>query len=624
MNLEVSCICLLGLTLAAGTAIAYPNDSYPLSLNTLDWSKLKESAISSGVVIVLDDKIQHEDPFYRSALTAFPDLYCSSLNLSFTFAVTKQHLKDNLDWVGVAFGSEDLLDSGFVGNHCLLLVRSNGTVSIQCPKGTIGQTENVFDPGSNKPLSVRLIVGDNKIVVQVNEKTALDVVYTGKIAGEFGLTNFGNDVVFSDIRCNGTLADRPSPLTIEQEKLVAKPLDHIEAMPRIGVRKVLDKPAEFFNTETNQRFVPRGFNYTVLEPKRNWHGTFNVGRYDPETTEKVLATLEKIGANVVRFWAWGTQDETGFTGNYESRGLNEEYLKNVIDFMQRAIRHRLYLIPILDEFPKNAYYSSIEKIVDANQNADKRIVGYNRQYLSPGRIEAKAKAAADFVRYIAESHPNLLNGVLGWSLANEIHVVHDSGPFNRNKGTIRTANGKSYDMGDKNSRQNCYDENILFWANRLADAIREVDPNALVTAGMWTSEAHGRPPINGLLPDDKDPRRPPRPSVFASPDSKLSFIDIHVYQWDGTSKIDSTAHETEVVLKGDKPVLVGEFNVFEKAPIQMRAELAEMAENIFALGYAGALLWDWNLNPVHENTGSYAEEDISGYVMELLKKYASI
>ncbi len=173
-------------------------------------------------------------------------------------------------------------------------------------------------------------------------------------------------------------------------------------------------------------------------------------------------------------------------------------------------------------------------------------------------------------------------------------------------------------MADRNQRQSCYDETILHWANTLADAVKAVAPGALTTVGMWTSDAHRRLPINYLLPDDKDPRIPPRPSVLASENSRLDFLDIHIYPWDNTSTVRPEAHEWDALRNSEKPVVVGEYGVFKNKTIEeARVMMHEMLEQAYTMNYQGSLHWIWDLTAVAGQTWSSIEEGLASYLMSL-------
>ncbi|MFP4172113.1 MAG: cellulase family glycosylhydrolase [Candidatus Hydrogenedentota bacterium] len=376
-------------------------------------------------------------------------------------------------------------------------------------------------------------------------------------------------------------------------------VEPVEPLPRIGVRDGEGDWRVFHNTETGERFFPEGYNHTVLG-RGGWHATFNVGEYEPQEMEDVLSAIADTGANAIRVWAWGENVEgEGVTGSSESQGLNGEYMENFVDFLQRCTRHGLYVLPILDERPANAYYDAVEEM--HNHTAPTQpITGHNRLYLSSGPIAAKAALARDFVRYVKESDPGLLHTILGWQLANESNVHAELEPFDRSEGHVTTANGETYGMSDKDSRQACWDDGVVHWANELTRAIRQADPNALVTTGMWTADAHGREPDNGLLDPEPDSRIPPRPSVLASGECHLDFLDIHVYPWDDSPVVRPEAHEWDALRDAGIPVIVGEYGVFRRTDLSEAAQwILTLREQAYDMGYQGSLFWTWDLDQEH-------------------------
>lgn len=398
-----------------------------------------------------------------------------------------------------------------------------------------------------------------------------------------------------------------------KDKVIAmqpKPVksDPVKPLPRIKVRARLGKPGEFFVKDTGKSFTPEGFNYTALsDGGKGWHATFNVGEYNPVTIESALTRMQKLGANVIRVWAWGEQGKSGgFTGSPEDRGLNGKYMENFVDFLRRANRHKIYVIPILDETPHNAYYDSLASIPAPGETTS-AFTGYNSQIFTSGLIKSKCQAAQDFISYVKSADSGLLSTVLAWELFNEANVYCTLAPFSASSGIIVPANGRKYDMAVKNDRQACWDDGVTYWANKLTESIKAVDPNTLVSVGMWTSDVvPGRQPINGLLDKGTDARFPPRPSVLANKNCKLDFLDIHMYPWNGKSDVNKAAHEWDALCKLGKPVLVGEYGAFTSTPVdQAKQQVLSIRRQAKEMGYAGFLYWDWNLRV----TGTYCAVD---------------
>ncbi len=541
----------------------------------------------------------------RGGLAGRPGLIFSDVTFETDLCIADVFSDAETAWAGVLVRATNPVANGAWHDGYQFFIRANGQAELRRADGTtLGSAATRFRPRETT-VRLKLSVQGKVFTAFINEERLFEAEEGSYAQGEIALACFGNVTAFDNVNVCGVQTEnhvepaQPQPV----RRTPIKPL------PRLAV-----DTNGFFVKATGERFVPRGFNHTVLA--KHWHATFNVGVYRHDVMEKILAEMHRIGANVIRVWIWGRQGETGFTGNKKSRGLDGAYMENVVDFLRLAARYQIYVIPILDETPHNAYYDAL--MVDPAHEANPDVGGYNRQYLAQGPIAAKHAAIADFIRYIKASDPGLLNTVLGWSLANEVFVNYTDGPFSPGAGAAQTANGKQYDMTAKDRRQACYDEGIVHWANQLTNAIKGVDPEALVTAGMWTSDASGRTPVNGLMPDDKDPRVPPRPSALGGPNSLLDFIDVHIYPWDGTSKVRPDRHERELV---SKPAIVGEYGVFkDKTPDQARTMLREMLEQAYAIGYHGDLFWVWNLVGVPGQTWSAVEENFGEYVMQLPRK----
>lgn len=504
-------------------------------------------------------------------------------------------------WAGILLRATDPVANGAWHDGYQCFIRANGQVELRRASGQVlGAASTRFRPREE---TVRLSCTGRgpHLVVSVNGETVIERDDTAYDRGEMALMSLGNVAAFDNVHVQGTRVDSK----VARMQPEPAPRKAVTPLPRMAVR-----PDGFYVQSTGERFTPRGFNHTVLA--HDWHATFNAGIYDAGAMEETLAEMERIGANTLRVWIWGLQNTGGFTGEPAACGLNAPYMENVVDFLRLATKHHLYVIPILDEVPHNAYYDAVA-LSEAGEAAPE-ITGYNRQYLLPGPIAGKAAAIRDFITYIKSADAGLLSSILGWSLANEIFVNYSEGPFSKTDGVAVLA-GSRYDMADARERQRCYDEGILRWANALAAAVKQIDPEALVTAGMWTSDAAGRTPDYGLLPQGRDVRVPPRPSVLGGAVSPLDFIDVHVYPWDGTAAVRRDMHERGAVVK---PAIAGEYGVFkDKNPEQARAMYREMLSQIYGMGYLGDLFWIWNLKGVPGQTWSAVEEKLGPYVMGL-------
>ncbi|HPO13528.1 MAG TPA: hypothetical protein PLI09_08800 [Candidatus Hydrogenedentes bacterium] len=552
-----------------------------------------------------EDALTCKGPEKRGGLAGRPGLIFDDVLVEADLCIADVLSDAETNWAGLLVRATNPVANGAWHDGYQFFIRANGQVELQRADGTLlGSVATRFHPRETT-VRLKLAVKGKQFTAYVNEERLFEAEDGACAQGEIALMCFGNVTAFDNVKVSGNqIKNRVEPL-----QPIPVRRTPVEPLPRLAVDN-----NGFFIKATDERFIPRGFNHTVLD--KHWHATFNTNVYRHDAMENVLNEMHQLGANVIRVWIWGRQDETGFTGGKPSRGLSGAYMENVVDFLRLATQCQIYAIPILDETPHNACYDAL--MVEPAHEVNPDVGGYNRQYLAQGPIAAKRTAITDFITYIKASDPGLLNTVLSWSLANEVFVNYTDAPFSLEEGEALTANGKRYDITDKDQRQACYDEGIVHWANQLVSAIKKIDPEALVTAGMWTTDVCGRPPVNGLINDGKDPRVPSRPSALGGPNSLLDFIDVHIYPWDGTSKVRPGMHERDLV---KKPAIVGEYGVFkDKTPDHARTMLREMLEQAYAIGYHGDLFWIWNLVGVPGQTWSAVEEDLGGYVMQLPRK----
>lgn len=426
--------------------------------------------------------------------------------------------------------------------------------------------------------------------------------------------------IFKDINLKWVKEEQEPINKFSEPVLTRPPIEkkegrNIKTLPRIQLGEIKGKNV-FMKSDKNEIFVPRGFNHVVLEfGSSGWHALFNTNVYKPDEIDTVLKQIAESGGNVIRVWAWGTQNEYGFLSDKENQILNIEYMNNFIDFLRKSAQHNIYVIPILDEYPK---FGGFEKILTdlhtLSERDDPHVTGYNRQFFWDSFVKAKAIAIKHFVQYIKDTDPSLLSTVLAWSVQNEVFVMNSEGPFSTFSAEIQLPDGSKGKVATQEERQKVYDQVVLYWANELAKAVKSVDPSALVTAGMWTSDSAGRKPISGLLFDDKDIRFPPRPSILGGDHSLIDFIDIHIYPWDNTSRVNRECHEYGLV---KKPVIVGEYGVFQNVSIeQAKLMLKEFLQQAYDMKYIGDLYWVWDLTAIPEQTYSAVTEGLANYVMQ--------
>ncbi|MCP4643397.1 MAG: cellulase family glycosylhydrolase [bacterium] len=584
---------------------------------TFEDNTLGDWVPQEGTWVVQQGAVYHDDLRFKGGLAGLPGTAYEDVAIEADVTITQTLQDRETVWVGLIVRASNPVANGGWRDGYIAFIRANGKVElVRAGEGTLASVQTDLDPKPG-PVRLRLEATGPRLRVFADGKKLIDVTDSFYPTGEVALINFGTVARFTNVSVSGTPLPAAAVAAVEPEQPKPEKRDPVLPLPRIAIRTRPDGAGEFYVQTTGERFTPRGFNHTVLQHRTSgWHATFNLGVYNAAQLESTLAAMKRFGANCVRVWAWGYQDETGFTGGPDSCGLNAAYMENFVDFLRRATMRGMYVIPILDETPHNAYYDNVAIMAEGG-TPDWTATGLGRQYLMKGPIAAKRQAVLDFVAFVKQADPNLLPTVLGWSFANEVSVNHTELPFMRVEGTATMPTGLTYDLADIGQRQACYDDTIVYWANELAAAVKAVDPAALTTAGMWTSDAHGRSPDDGLVPDDKDPRRPPRPSALARQRCALDFLDVHIYPWDGTSKVRARAHERSIVMARGVPAIVGEYGVFKHNSLdEARVMLADMLGQAYAMGYQGDLFWVWDMRGVSGQTWSAVEGDSKGLIGE--------
>lgn len=554
--------------------------------------------VSSGDWRLSSDTLACDDPDNRGPLVGLPGATYRDFTAEVSIQFQADHVGGGEGWAGLLVRGRNPVAYGVFHSGYLALLRANGRLELG---GRLGKVETGLDP-LTAPVRLRVEANGDRLRVFADGKQLIEA--TGQLypEGEVALALFGAEATFTDFQLTGQPVPKEEWTPVQPIQPVPEAAPPVTPLPRIATRLREGTLGEFCVKTTGERFFPDGYNYTVLA--NNWHATFDTDVYDPAKMEAALAAMEAAGSNCIRVWSWGRATrETSFCGAQSDRGLNPQYMANYVDFLRRCTAHHIYVVAMVDEYPRNAWYDWVDRENTAPDD-ELMVRGYNRQYLTSGLIAAKAQALRDFITYIKNADPNLLPTVLAWAFCNEAFVDAKLGPFDQEEGLVTCANGKTYDMADFDQRQACWDQGIVHWAKALDTVVKELDPEAMTTVGMWTSDAQRRAPYNGIDPTSgavQDQRFCPRPSVLAAPECNINFLDIHVYPWRGpeAALFDETPHEWAALKQLGKPVLVGEYGAFthqspEPGPA-MQVVLGIRQESL-AHDYAGLLFWTWNLS----------------------------
>jgi len=367
----------------------------------------------------------------------------------------------------------------------------------------------------------------------------------------------------------------------------------LSAMPRISVRE-----GRFVLGQTGKEFHPRGFNYIRLRP--TWHGTFAPKLYDANRAEAMFADLEAGGFNIVRVFIDHAAGE-GVVASREAEELSPKFMANFLDFLNRARRHGIRVVPSLIHLPSCKRYN------DMLGKPPKDVAGVNLMYLHQGHIDAKARYAADFASAVKTADPSLLTTIFAYELDNETHLSAAAPPFSTTEGKIASADGKTYDLSSEQDLQRMADENVALWADACVQAVRKVDPEAMVSTNVFTFAAVGRSGPARLRTDKtKDHRFPARPLALTK--TKLSYIDVHFYPFDeNTLDRDLKSIEFDALKEACKgrglPLVMGEFGAF-RGPYKTVTAAAEAMtrhlKRIHDLGFAGYMYWTYDTDEQKE------------------------
>jgi|GEM_PF-1495006 len=356
---------------------------------------------------------------------------------------------------------------------------------------------------------------------------------------------------------------------------VASPTATLIPTHRIGVRRV-DGAGEFYDRQTGEKFIPRGFNYVRLAPMSAtnpnlWHSTLNPGFYDPERAELALQTMRAAGYNVVRIFIDCCRE--GNNVGDPAGGLSDAYLENVIDFLKRAEANKIYVLLISDLTPAQGGYD------DLWQQCCTTFDGENLRYLTSGGHRAERRFNQDFIRALIERQAPM-KAIFAYDLTNEVHFSVDKPPFNLFSGKVTTANHQTYEMASPEEKRRMMDENLVYWIDQQRAAILEVDPTALVTVSF--------PAINSG-----------QTTVHTGPairESTADFIDLHAYLGWGLS-LEDYVDRFEIQGYTEKPIILGEFGAakraYPSAAVAAQA-LQEMQVGTCGYGFDGWLLWTWD------------------------------
>lgn len=366
---------------------------------------------------------------------------------------------------------------------------------------------------------------------------------------------------------------------------------------RIGVRSDGDGEAEFYDRVTGQQWVPRGFNHWRWTTTGGYlmDRTFRAGANDLDAAKEDLAAMAALGYNAVRIWANACFDTaTGCLGD-PAGGLRREYLENMAEYLHAAREHDLQVMFTFDHLPDDGGYATATGRVCCDEWG-----GYNLDLTSEG-VSDHERFWTDFVSGLIEVGAPL-DAIWAFQLRNEQFFEADQPPFGVLE-TVTTADGGTYDLTDPEQVHRMRDSGLRHYADRMAAAIKAVDPTALVTMGFFpSSEGPVAVPPDARLVD-------PRPLL----DSSLDFLDFHAYPGVGLDWEQAWANSLLDDVTS-MPVVLGEFGAFRKAypdQVDAAAVMVDYQARACAAGLDGFLYWTWSGLDHYRETWGGDEADIA-------------
>ncbi len=351
---------------------------------------------------------------------------------------------------------------------------------------------------------------------------------------------------------------------------------------RIQVR-VVNGVGEFYDTQTGEKFVPRGMNYNRFLRSVNGDINDNVlstTRYDPETVEEDFTAMRALGYNVIRIMleTCGLYDN-GCVTEVSGR-LNPAYFANLADFLERARAHGLYVMVASNTLPDDGYWINATAALQ-----DEQFESANNEFLNPSAVPIYVDYWESVIRALIEADAPL-DVIWAYELRQEHHFHWNYAPLNLDSGLITTANGSTYDMSNSDDKARMIDEGLVYWADTLRASIRDIDPTALVTVGFFVP--------NEPYPVRGEDTRLVRTAYFLR-NSSVDFADLHHYAGNGVD--DNQIWENFGLIGVDEmPIVLGEQGAISNwYSSEDRAAAAVMGLEVAScrVGFDGWLVWAW-------------------------------
>jgi hypothetical protein len=287
----------------------------------------------------------------------------------------------------------------------------------------------------------------------------------------------------------------------------------------------------------------------------------------------------RVSLDLCRFECLGT-----------AQRIDPRLLDNIAALLRMARAKKVVVLLTLNEWDSFVGYRSKLPCCEVFDGS------FNRLFLTKEGVRATTLYFADLIQGLkARRAP--FEAILAYELRNEQFYDAQLPPFSLTSGTVRTANGKTYDMVNQAAKDRMADEGLLHYIKKVRQAIKKLDPAALVTMG-W------HPPL-----EDVPERLVRTQSAFAR--STLDFLDLHLAPGQNAPfLLEYLATTMRFAGQKRKPMIIGEvaaFKFLHASPTAAIPRLQEWQVVSCDYGFDGWLLWLWA--PTDEEVWTGLEED---------------
>jgi hypothetical protein len=336
-----------------------------------------------------------------------------------------------------------------------------------------------------------------------------------------------------------------------------------QMMSRVVVRE-----GHFVDKASGKPFRPFGVNYyrtAFIDGTKKGHSAFSPGSYDEAFIAQMMQKIADHGFNTVRTFLSNHSGPNGIVSDPQSAEIHPAFLANMLHFLRAAQKHRIHVILSWDTWTPDSRPWSEKPLADEARHGfstDTRSHFHvNGFRLSPKPVRAKANAIVTLIEALRKSEPELLAVVLAWELENEVHFQLDQEPFITRSNAFPFA-GRQFDLSTDAGAQELMDAAARAWATACADAIHAADPEALVSASLFTFAAVGRQgPGTWSKDSTKDNRVPARPLALL--ETSLDYVDLHIYAG-RTDRRNITQHLEHDLASVELPALIAKAQSLSK------------------------------------------------------------